>query len=195
MRKVITLFLCIFLICGCQKVSDMTIEELVTSFSNELKNSNVYRVGYKFYLPSRMQIDDNGSFTEIISSENYNYYLYVDIVSYYNEVGNSYKVNETAYYSEKYIINDKISYLEINITEYDKYLIEFMYNYAKIEVMVDYDDINEALINAVMILNNIVYNDEIIENYLVDDVLNFTEEIYDIFSVNDKNISQYELKG
>ncbi len=191
MKKILIMVSCIFILCGCQNVSDLKTDEIINKFNKDVEKSNVYRLGYKYNLPSRMQIDDSGNFTEVISNDDCVFYLYVDVVSYYNKIGNVYTENKEAFYSKKYEINGKISYLEINNVKNDKYLIEIMYNYAKIEVMVDYADINVALIDSIKILNNIVYNDLIIENYLGDDVLNFSEEIYDIFSIDDSTDSGY----
>ncbi|MFI3260323.1 MAG: hypothetical protein R3Y13_01240 [bacterium] len=189
MKKIAVLFICVFLLSGCQNINEMAVDEIMGLFSSEVKKANTYRTGYKYNLPSMMQVDVNESYIEVISTNRYNYYFYVDIVSYYNNIGNYYEVNKDSFYSSKYEINDKISYIEVNIQENDKYLIEIMYNYAKIEVMVDIDDLNLAIINAINILNSVTYNDLIIENYLGNDVLNFTEEIYDIFKTNDTNNS------
>ena len=65
-----------------------------------------------------------------------------------------------------------------------------MYNYAKIEVIVDEGDINKAMLSAISILKSIVYNDSVIANLLEDNVLNFAEEEFDIFN-NDSNDDDY----
>ena len=62
-----------------------------------------------------------------------------------------------------------------------------MYNYAKIEVMVDYDDINLALLNSVSILRDLEYNDMIIESLVSNKSKNFTEETYNIFKKDNKD--------
>ena len=83
--------------------------------------------------------------------------------------------------------------MEINLQENNQYLIEIMYNYAKIEVMVDKDEINEVLINSINILNSIKYDSIVIEKLLKDDKLNYTEEIFDMFAKkkNNSNILNY----
>ena len=69
-----------------------------------------------------------------------------------------------------------------------------MYNYAKIEVMVDKDLINDTLINCVNILSSIKYDDTIIKNLLNDDKLDYTEEIFDMFkdAEDNSNILHFE---
>ena len=69
-----------------------------------------------------------------------------------------------------------------------------MYNYAKIEVMVDENLINKALINSISILNSIEYNDLVIEHLLNDDNLNFKEEVFELFDKNKNNSSSLEFE-
>ena len=59
-----------------------------------------------------------------------------------------------------------------------------MYNYAKIEVMVDSNDIANAIANSLIILSSVEYNDDIIGNLLEEDVLNYSEESFNIFETN-----------
>ena len=74
---------------------------------------------------------------------NNKYYLYVDVISYYHKIENTYKINQDAYYSKVIDYNDKTGYLEI-IESGSKYYVEFMFNYAKIEVLVDKDQLVNA---------------------------------------------------
>lgn len=187
MKKILLLCISLFLLSGCQNVKDMKIDDTLKVFSYSPDKPNVYRVGYKYNLPSGMQVDMYEDFTELISYNKINYYLYVDVVSYYNKVGNTYKENSGATYSKKLSINDKIGYLEVNKVENDKNLIEIMYNYAKIEVMVDLHDTNIAIINAINILKSIKFSDLVLDNYFGDDIFNFQEDVYDIFKTKDKD--------
>ena len=100
-----------------------------------------------------------------------------------------YDVNNKAFYSKKIDFDNKYGYIEINLKENDKYLIEIMYNYAKIEVMVDYDDINLAVLNAVTILRDLEYNDMTIESIASNKSQKFNDETYNIFNPkgNDNN--------
>jgi hypothetical protein len=68
-------------------------------------------------------------------------------------------------------------------------MIEIMYNYAKIELMVDIDNVNNALINSINILKSIVYDDRVIETMLRDDNLTYTEENYNMFDKSNKKSS------
>ncbi len=190
MKKKITLLIVILItLTGCTKVSKLSYDEIVNTVINIKKEDNVYRKGYKFYLPNGLKISDAGTNYVILSSKDLNYYLYVDFVSYINNSKNNYTINENAYYSNVINYNNLDGYVEINLIENNKYLIEIMYNYAKIEVMVDDDQINSALVNTINILKSINYNATIIEKLLADDKLDYTEEKFDIFENSNNNSS------
>lgn len=44
------------------------------------------------------------------------------------------------------IMIGKFGYVEVNLLKNDKYLVEIMYNYAKIEVIVDKSNLNECYV-------------------------------------------------
>ena len=194
MKKVLLIIGLIFLITGCTNVNDLTYEEIIQNFGTNSSRTNTYRTGYRYYLPRGMQVNDSTLFNEIIEDGKNTYYLYVDAVSYLNQVEYEYEVNQASLYSTAISNEDKFGYVEINLRENDKYLVEIMYNYAKIEVIVDEASINEALLSAISILKSIVYNNNVITNLLEDNVLNFAEEEFDIFdNVNsDSNSIQVE---
>ena len=190
MKKLIILIVCFTLLCGCTKINNDNINNIINSVvSSDNDRANQYRNGYKFYLPnnlSTIKIDDKNN----VFKENYiKYYMFVDIVSYYHKVENKYQVNEKAYYSSLINYNNKSGYVEVNVKN-DKYLIEIMYNYAKIEVMVDKDMINETIANSLIILSSIKYNDDIINNLMGKNILNYREETFTIFD-KEKNDSDF----
>ena len=76
---------------------------------------------------------------------------------------------------------DLTGYIEINEIKDNQYLIEIMYNYAKIEVMVEKEFIKEAVANILSVLTSIDYNDTVIKNKLDSHVLSSYEETVDIF--------------
>ena len=110
--------------------------------------------------------------------------IYMQIfVSYDSEIGFSYTVNQEAYYSASLVHQDKNGFIEINNYENDQYLIEIMYNYAKIEVVAYEKDIKKVVAYAMSILTSITYNNSVIENYLGEDIFESSEEKYDIFEI------------
>ena len=192
-KKLLLIGLIITMLCGCVNIENLSYEEILTGFSIDAKQVNSHRKGFSFYVPKSLKIDEAVTNYIIFASEKINYYLYIDMVSYLKKNTINYKINQDASYSKKIAHADKQGYIEVILQENNKYLIEIMYNYAKIEVMVEKSFINEALINSISILNIIKYNDKVIENLLNDDDLNYTEESFNIFEKkkNNSNVLDY----
>ncbi len=182
MKKVL-LFVCLLvLLTGCTNINKSDYGEIVGNIATKASSSNVYRTGYSYYLPRGMKVYSSKLYNEVIEDENYRYYLYVDMVSYYKKINSEYNIISTAIYSQKINFDNKFGYVEINLLKNDKYLVEIMYNYAKIEVIVDKSNCNNAMLSIINILKSIEYNDSIIANLMGDDILNFNEEEFNIFN-------------
>ena len=186
-QTIIILTIGLFCITGCTNVKDLSYDDIVQTLSTSKGNSNVYRTGYSYSLPRGMQIKDFSTYNEVLTNNNNIFYLYVDMVSYYNKISNTYQETKSAYYSRIISYDNKDGYIEINLKENNKYLVEIMYNYAKIEVMVEKDDINSTLLYAISVLKSINYNDSIIANLLQNNVLNYADEDYNIFNTTSKD--------
>ena len=185
------LFLCaviMFLVCGCKNVNKLSIGEIsYNSLNGKTSNSNVVRIGYKYYKPALMSITSSSNNNEVLRSDDHLYYLYIDTVSYLNKTNNTYEENDISYYSKKISHKKKQGYIEINEIKDNQYLIEIMYNYAKIEVMVENSYIKEAVANAMSILTSVKYNDTVIKNRMDSHVLSSYEETVDIFKTVTKS--------
>ena len=116
-------------------------------------------------------------------------YLYVDLVSYYHNIDNTYEEN-SAYYSRKIDKNGKSGYLEITKLE-NEYFIEFMYNYSKIEAYVKENDINKTVTVMAYILNSIKFNDSILNALVGDGSINYNEETFNIYKSNGNDGSNF----
>ncbi|MBQ4031790.1 MAG: hypothetical protein II625_08560 [Bacilli bacterium] len=177
----LSLMICL-LLTGCKSVQDMTLEEIVLKKVNRtVETYNTYRKGYKYFLPSGLGVIESTDYNEVLRDENYRYYLYIDAVSYFNKVIETYEVSEDAYVSMPINYNIKYGYLEINKKDEDKYFIEIMYNYAKIEVIVKEKDINVVVSNAMNILSSIKFNDNILKTLLGDETSQLNEFEFNIF--------------
>ena len=188
MKKIILLIITLLFVSSCTKIKDLNYDEIVSSVVTSKYNIiNQNKTGYKYYIPSGMSSVASNDYNEIIASANYNYYLYVDVVSYYNRVIEEYNQDESAYLSMPINFEDKYGYLEVNKQSNNKYLIEIMYNYAKIEVMVDEIDLKNAITNSIIILSSINYNNEILASLIGNNVLEFNEESFNIFQVKKKD--------
>lgn len=183
MKKLILLVL-LLLLCGCSivRIDTSDINNIVSVVLS--KNNNLYNQigkGYKYYIPRGVSYMDTNDYNDVLYSNGNYYYLYIDVVSYYYDVVKEYQKDENSYYSEKIMINDKDGYLEINKQDDERYFIEFMYNYSKMEALVDYEDINDVILNMSYILSTVKFNDNVIKVILDDDFL-VSEEKYDIFT-------------
>ena len=193
MKKIMFLLVIMFCLAGCTNIKKASIDTIVeTVIKSKVVLSNEYRTGFKYYLPSNMTSIKSERANEVLTNGKDKYYLYVDLISYLDNADFDYKINSNAYYSKLINYNNKKGYLEIFVNN-DKYLIEIMYNYAKIEVIVDKDNINEAVANSLVVLSSINYNRDIIENMLGEDILNYSEEKFSIFdeTAKDSNFLEY----
>ena len=180
MKKIVIIISMLFLITGCTNINKLKYSDIVNNISTSSPKNNIYRTGYSYYLPRGMQVSDSTMYNEV--DANSKYYLYVDVVSYENKIEKEYQINNKAIYSSKISFEDKFGYVEINLLKNNKYLVEIMYNYAKIEVIVDKSKCKEAMLSIINILKSVEYNDSIIANLMGDDILNFNEEEFNIFN-------------
>ena len=184
MKKLIILFSLFFIVTGCTVVRidttdiDNTINIILTK---ENKLYNRVGKGYKYYVPGGVTYIDTDELNDKLYSSGTYYYLYVDIVNYYYQSKYEYVENKDSYYSKYINLNNKTGYLQIDKYD-DKYLIKFMYNYARIETLVDKDQINDAVLNCSYILSTIKFNYNVIKLMLNEDYLVNREEKYDVFT-------------
>ena len=184
MKKKVILFLIVLLQVGCTIVRIDTksidnITNVVLSKNNKLYN-RIGR-GYKYYVPRGVTyIDSSGSNDKLYSNGVY-YYLYLDEVDYYYKETVKYKEKNNTYFSKKLNNKGKTGYLEIT-KKGELYLIEFVYNYAKIEALVPQSQINETVLNSSYILSTIKYNKNVIKLSLKDYLLKEKEETYEEFT-------------
>lgn len=182
--KYFGLLLMILLVSGCTIVridtsSIDTIINVVLSKNNTLYNQ--VGKGYKYYIPRGVNYIDTVDFNEKLYSDGNYYYLYIDAVSYYNEMEPTYKHNPNIYYSRDFVINEKKGYLEITKTNNDKYLINFVYNYARIQAMVSEEEINDVILNSSYILSTVKFNHDVIKLMLDEEYFTNKEEQYTVF--------------
>ena len=169
---------------GCTSIQNSNLNDIIDNMLNSnVKTLNTNRKGYRYYLPKNLVLKSSDNFNEVLTDNKYNYYLYVDIVSYYNNIKFNYKENDQAYYSKMINYKDKIGYIEINNYKNNQYLIEIMYNYAKIEVIGYEEDIKEIVAYLMSIITSVTYNDNVIANYLSNDEEFKQEEMFDIFEI------------
>lgn len=193
MKKLIMLCFLFFIVTGCTvvRIDTTDIDNIINIIlTKENKLYNRVGKGYKYYVPRGVTYIDTDELNDKLYSDGTYYYLYVDIVNYYYQSKIEYEENKDSYYSKYLDLNNKTGYLQID--EYNgKYLINFMYNYAKIEALVDKEQINDTILNCSYILSTIKFNHNVIKLMLNDDYLTNREEKYDIFEPKNP-INEYD---
>ena len=194
MKKIMLLGLLVCLVSGCSSVQKESIDKILNDgMVSHVSITNVYRTGYKYYLPKGMKNISSQDYNEIIYSEKYPFYLYVDAVSYYNKVRMDYQKKSDYYYSAPLKFNEHFGYVQVKSLENNQYFVEIMYNYAKIEVIVTEEDIKESLAYAIAILESITYNDTVLGSLMGDNVLNSNELEFNIFETAKSESNYLEL--
>lgn len=190
MKKIWIVGVMVLLLTGCTVVridtqSIDTTVNVVLSKPNTLYNR--IGKGYKYYVPRGVTYIDTNELNDKLYSNGTYYYLYVDAISYYYKKDITYKENTKAYYSRSIQTNGKKGYLEINKIDKDKYFIEFLYNYAKIEAIAPKSEINAVILNASYILSTVKFNNNVVKLMLNDNYFINKEEKYDVFSTKKKS--------
>ena len=188
MKKLLVLLSILTLLTGCTvtKINKDSIDKVIDSvMKKDSKLKNVHFEGYSYYVPRGIRFVDKKEYNAILKDEyNNNYYLYVDVISYYHKVKEKYKVNKKAYYSKEVKTKNKFGYVEIK-EDKTGYLVEAMYNYAKIEAYVEKDSLNDAMTNISMILSSMKYNDKVLSSTVGENILSYKEESYNIFKTKE----------
>ena len=170
-----------------------TLQATITDSNYEMYNN--YRTGYKYYTPKGLYVRGGSEYNEIINSRKYSYHLYVDVISFYNRVISKYEEDNKALYSKQINNKDKFGYVEVNELKNDRYLLEIMYNYAKIEVIVDKSDLEVAFANSMIILSSIKYNNDILTNLVGENVLTSKEIEFNIFETKKTESNFLEVEA
>lgn len=194
MKKLgILLFIMLFATgCSVIRIDNQNLEQIInTVLKEENKLYNQAFEGYKYYVPKGMRVTEKHDYNQILKANSNTYYLYIDVISYYYKSDVNYIIDSSKYLSTKLENDDKKGYIEIEKTKEDEYFVKSVYNYAKIEVYVQQEDLKEAVVNTLTILNSIQYNQSVINSFIGENKLNFTEESFSLFENSDDNDDQF----
>lgn len=184
MRKKIIIFILPLLLSGCMMITNNYtnyLEIINTAISSKSKLTNTQMIGYKLYLPKDVKHLKKDDYNEILLIKDRNAYLYVDLVSYYYKKSTNYQNDNTAnYYSQNFSYGDKKGYIKINKEDNDEIYLEIIYNYAKIELYTNIDDLTDMVMKSIVILSSIEYNDVAIDNLINSSYFASKDEIYNI---------------
>ena len=186
-RLLVLLSIFVLFITGCSvvKLDEVSFEKnLDTLLSEKISLYNVNCEGYKYYLPKGLHILNKEDYNAIIKDEDNNlYYLYIDAISYYHKIQNTYEENDQSYFSKKLDYNHKNGYIQIDEVD-SKYFIQFVYHYSKIETYVDKKDLSNVVVRMSSILRTVQFNDTILESLIGENVLDYKEEDYTLFKAD-----------
>lgn len=181
MKKVLLCLLGVFFLTGCVSINNASLDDLIgTTINSKYSLYNHVNRGFKYYLPRELTVSKSDEYNEIIKSKYYDYYLYVDLVRYFNKDKETYETKDV-YYSALLNKDDKSGIINITELGNEEYLIEASYNYANIEVKVKEKDINAAVTNTLSILTSIEFNYDVVKNLLQEDKLSSKDEQVDVF--------------
>lgn len=183
MKKILILILCLFVLTGCNSSIDIDNYDSIfdTFLTKKTTLVNNYSNGYKYYLPSGVRVIESSSYNEKLYYNGYNYYLFVDIVSYYYKTDIDYTIRDDIYYSNYLEYEDNKGYVEIEEVN-NLYKIKVYYNYSSIETYVDKKDIGQTLVNICYILNSVKFNDAVTELKVGNNETTLTEETFDFYT-------------
>jgi len=192
LKKYLLIVIVLLALTGCANINEMDYDNLINRvLKEESHKDNAYMEGYKLYLPNHMTIIGDLKGNDILYSYGDKYYLYVDLISYYNKKQNKYNIVTENY---KYSKNINYNGLEGYVTVSDSkggYLVEVMYNYAKIEVVTK--NINRAIANSLIVLKNITYNYKIIDSLIGSNALVYDSELFELLgpTKSENNFLEY----
>jgi len=84
-NKIIIILIISLSLFGCVNINSLTYDEVVNTLSIDKKNVNTFKNGYNFYIPKGLNEDDGGINHSVLTSSDITYYLYIDIISYFNQ--------------------------------------------------------------------------------------------------------------
>ncbi len=183
MKKIVFLLVLVLLFTGCSlnNINDADINSIIDNAIEE-KNIDERLIfsGYKLRIPQGYKIvGKNGNNYKMMSNTD-NYYLYVDIISRYHKKEIIHEFDRNSYFAKEISYKDITGFIEIKEVE-NKYYIVAEYNYAKMETVIDKDNLKTSVRDIIKILSSVEYNDLIINSLIGENALNYKEEEFNLF--------------
>lgn len=196
MKKLFVLLSIVVLATGCSvyRLDDTNISKNIKILLSHKTNlHNVNYDGYKYYLPKGISFVNKDSYNALLKDMNNNkYYMFVDVISYYHKRKNDYEINEKSHYSQRIDYNNKTGYVQIDEVK-DKYFVQFVYNYVKIEAYVSKKDLAFSINNICYILRSVKFNDSVINSLIGENALDYQEEDFSLFKADSSKESYMEV--
>lgn len=195
MKKKFLIIFLVILLAGCKKIekNNDNYIGLVTNCLNDFSITNNVSLGYKYYVPKGVKKLKDFDYNQVFLIEGDKVYLYVDVISYFYNKDIIFEETKDSFYYEDITYKEKQGYINIIKEKNDNYLVTIVYNYAKIEFYTTREKLSKMITLTSIILNNVEYNDVIIEKVLKGDLGQFSEFTYEVEKPEDanSNFSQY----
>ena len=196
--KIIFSIIFLLLLSGCSvnKLSNSDIaSNIITILNDKSKVYNISFEGYKYYLPNGLKIIEKDDYNSVFIDKNDNkYYLYVDIVGFYYKNSYDYKVDDSIHYS-KILNNDKkFGYIDVR-KKNNKFNIEYVYNYGKIEVICNENDLVDVINYSSSVLNSITYSRNVINSMIGNSGYRTREEEFKLFDEKENKNDFLDIVG
>ena len=103
MKKYVLIIALLVCLTGCSNIKSYSYDDIISKTLSEKKvKTNTYLEGYKLYLPEHMTLIGDLNNNDILYSYGDKYYLYVDLISYYNKTEASYDLVSNSKYSNEF---------------------------------------------------------------------------------------------
>ncbi len=193
-KKIIACLLLILLTTGCTTIQNSAIPDIINRVTNNKHQlCNHIKSGYKFYMPRGLDSTKVDESNEIIKGKNETYYLYIDLVDYNSKREQKYEINPDYYYSVIFKKNDTSGILNIRKTENNNYIIQAIYNYARIEVETNEPNLNKVILNSLTMVTTIQYNDSVIQSLIGKSSYKSSEEVVSIFDTRETESNSLDV--
>lgn len=195
MKKIISLTLLLLIVTGCsfKRINDDSFDNVINSvLYQDTTLFNMTFDGYKFYLPRGTKVLEQRDYNLEIKDKDNIYYLYVSPIEYYYKTKSNHEIDKKIFYSKNLSYKDYTGYVDVTEVN-DKYFVEVVYNYAKVETYVNKENLNNSFFNICYILSTIKFNDSAISYKLSKSGFDLTTEEFSIFKSkkSDDNFLKY----
>lgn len=193
-KKMLLVVGLVILLTGCVRIDkgDNDYNKIIVDCLSNEAITNSVALGYKYYIPKGVKLIENYDYNQkFLVGDDY-LYLYVDIISYYYKNKLNDDSSDDCYYYQKISYDGKNGYIKISLEDY-RYFVKIVYNYSKVEIYTDYDNLNKVISLGTIILNSIDYNNEVIEKVTNEYLGSFSEITYEVEKPEDasNNFSQF----
>ena len=189
----------IVLLTGCtvKSLDNISYKSVATDIIDlNVKYYNTIGNGYKYFKPKGVVRTYSKNYNDVLKRENINYYLYVDVVSYYYKEKQSYKKDNSVFYYDNLSKNGKQGYITVKKTDNKNMLVTLYYNYSKIQSSVTKDDLKQVILDMSYIVSSMNFNDSLLKKMYEKGELSSKDEVFKLFDNKNKegNFLEYIME-